>query len=234
AAGDIANRLDHRVHQGAAFGQERLAGQVPVQLIVQVMLGEHHFDTRLQLRCRHFGGKTEVEHHFALARNHVGGTGASVDIGDLEAGRREELVAVVPGFRGQFGQHRGDAMNRVVGQVRVGDMALHTLDAQYTAERTTATVLDDIADHVGRRRFADDAVVDLLIALLQVLDHLDGAVDRRAFLVRSNQQADGAAVFRVGINEFLKGDHERRYRAFHVGGTAAVQHAAADLRLERR
>src|SRR5690606_9296167 len=128
------------------------------------MLGEHYFDTRLQLRCRDFGGKAEVEHHFALARNHVGGTSATVDIGNLEAGGRKEFVAVVPRLRSQLGQYRGDAMNRVVGQVRVGDVALHALDAQHATERTTAAVLDDIADHVGRGRFADDAVINRFVA----------------------------------------------------------------------
>ena len=80
---------------------------------------------------------------------------------------------------------------------------------------------------VDRRRLADDAVVDALAARGEPLDHLDGAVDRRAFLVGGEQQRDRAG--RVGMrgDERLDRRDERGERALHVGGAAAVEPAVA-------
>ena len=94
-------------------------------------------------------------------------------------------------------------------------------------------VLDGIAEHFGRRRFADDAVVNLAPARREPVHDLDGAVHRRAFLVRGDEQADGALVLRMRGHEGFGGGDERRDRALHVGGAAAVEHAVAHLRLER-
>ncbi len=70
-------------------------------------------------------------------------------------------------------------------------------------------------------------------ALHQRLDHALGAVDRRAFLVAGDQEGDRAAMAGVLGDEALGGRHHRRQAALHVGGAAAIEHAVADLGLER-
>jgi hypothetical protein len=77
------------------------------------VLVEDRRDALLQAFDGGFGGEAEVEQRGQLARDHVGGAGAGVEVGDLEAGRREERVAFVPVLGGQFGQGRCGQVDRV-------------------------------------------------------------------------------------------------------------------------
>ena len=86
---------------------------------------------------------------------------------------------------------------------------------------------------LDRRRLADDAVVDALAARGEPLDDADGAVDRRAFLVGGEEQRDRAGRGRVRGDEGLDRRDERRERALHVGGAAAVEPAVALVGRER-
>jgi hypothetical protein len=60
--------------------------------------------------------------------NDVARAGAGVDVADLPAGGREELVAFVPARGHQLGQRRRQLVDRVARQLRVGDVALDALD----------------------------------------------------------------------------------------------------------
>ena len=71
-----------------------------------------------------FGRKAEVELDVECAGNHVGGAGAAVDVGNLEAGRGEIAVAFVPFGSGQLGQRGGCGVDGVVRQMRVGNVPL--------------------------------------------------------------------------------------------------------------
>ena len=100
-------------------------------------------------------------------------------------------------------------------------------------QRAAAADLDGVAEFLFARRLADDAPVDLLAALAQRLDHLLGAVDRRAFLVAGDQVGDRALVLRVRLHEIFGGGDHGGQRALHVGGAAAKQQAVAHRGLER-
>ena len=91
---------------------------------------------RLQPFDRARGGEAEIEQHAQLARNHVGGTGAGLHVGDLERGGRKVLVAGVPVDRGELGQRGRGQVHRIARQVRVGDV---TLDARAPADRPRAS-----------------------------------------------------------------------------------------------
>jgi hypothetical protein len=84
-------------------------------------------------------------------------------------------------------------------------------------------------------RLAQDGVIEFLAARRRPLQQLDGAIDRDAFLVTSDEERDRAlrlAAVRGQIVErrrHLAGD-----RALHVDRTAAVEHAVGDLAGERR
>ncbi len=81
-------------------------------------------------------------------------------------------------------------VDRVLGQVRIGDVALHALDGQLAAQRAAPAVLDHVADALDRGRLTDDAVVEPFAALLQRVADDGRAVDDRAFLVAGEQQRD--------------------------------------------
>ncbi len=101
------------------------------------------------------------------------------------------------------------------------------LTASLPDMRAAAAVLDHVAQHVGRGRLADQAVVELFAARLEhVADH-HGAVGGRAFLVAGDQEGDRALVVGVRGGEFLARDHHGRDRGLHVGRAAAVQLAVA-------
>jgi hypothetical protein len=147
----------------SAPGSVRKAGQRPVDVPVQAVLVEDR-GRALQAFDGGFGGEAEVEHRRQIARDHVGRAGAGVEVGNLEAGRREEVVAVVPVLGGQFGQGRGGQVDRVLRQMRVGHVALHTAHGQLGAEGAATAVLDHVTDQGGARRFADDAPVQAFLA----------------------------------------------------------------------
>ena len=106
-----------------------------------------------------------------LARDDVAGAGAGVDVRHLPRGRREVGVAAVPLDADQLGEQRRGEVDRVLRQLRIGDVALHAADAQLARERAAAAVLDRVAEPAHRRRLADDAVVEARAAL--------GAASRR-------------------------------------------------------
>jgi hypothetical protein len=117
--------------------------------------------------------------------------------------------------------------------MRVGDVALLAVYGQAPAQRAAPTVLDDIAEPGVRGRFAHQTIVDMLAARREPIDHLDGAVDRRAFFVGGDQQADRALMVGMLPDKILDRGDERRQRALHVGGAAPVQQSVAHLRRER-
>jgi hypothetical protein len=80
---------------------------------------------------------------------------------------------------------------------------------------------------VDRGGLADDAEVELLAALFQLLADDHGAVDARAFLVAGDQQA--MPMGRIGMcgQELLHRHREGGDRGLHVGRAAAVQLAVA-------
>ena len=224
----LFDRRRDRIHQVAARRQVGLAGGLlPFQFIFQLVLVEDGMDALLQAVHRAGGGMAEVEQYLHRARHHVGRAGAAVDVGDLPGGRREIFVALVPFGRGQFGDGRCGQMDRVLHQMRVGDVALHALDGERGGERAAPSVLDGVAGLADRSRLADDAVVDQLVAFLQRFDHAHGAVHRDAFLVRGEQQRDAALMLRMFGDEFFDGGDEGGQRAFHVGRAATVEHAVA-------
>ena len=87
-------------------------------------------DGALQAGCVVNRCIAQVEIRTQFARNHVGRAGAGVDIGDLETGRLEIFVALVPDAGRQLGQRRRQAVHRVLGALRVGDMPLHAVHDQ--------------------------------------------------------------------------------------------------------
>lgn len=75
--------------------------------------------------------------------------------------------------------------------------------------------------------FADDAVVDVFVALSQGVDNAGGAVAAATFFVGGDEQGDAASVLGVVGDEALAGGNEAGDAGFHVGGAAAVEVSVA-------
>ena len=97
-----------------------MAAEFPFQIVFEAVLVENNLGALAQNGFGQLGGEAEVKDHFDLAGNHIGGTGAAIDIGNLEAGGWEEVVAVVPRTCGQLGQRRSRRVDGVFGQMWVG------------------------------------------------------------------------------------------------------------------
>jgi hypothetical protein len=197
-AGDGGDGLGGGVDQLAGGGQEGVAGEAPVELVVQAGVVEDGVDALLDAGLGLLGGEAQVEQCRQLCGDDVVGAGAGVDVGDLEAGGREVVVAQVPLLGAEAGQGRGESMHRVVRELRVGDVALAAVDAEHAVEAAAAAVLDDVAQAGLAGGLAHQAVVDALVALAEALDDADGAVDGRAFLVAGDEQRDAAGVVSGG------------------------------------
>ncbi len=201
---------------------------------VQLMLVEDGGDTLLQAFDGRLGRKTEVEYCHQITRDDIGCTRAGVQVGDLEAGWREEIVAMVPVLCSQFGKCRNCKVNRVLRQMRVSHMALFAAHGEGGAQRATTPVLDHIAHQRGARRFADDAPVQTLLARCQTFDDSLGTVVRRAFFVTGDQECHRTLVIRVIGYKALGGHEHGCQAAFHVRCTASAEHAVlVDQRIER-
>jgi hypothetical protein len=96
------------VEQLAGRGQEGQAGQVPVELVVQLVRVEDRVDALLDGLGRLLGGEAQIEDRRQRVRDDVVGAGAGVEVGDLQAGGRKVLVARVP-LLGDQGRQAGAA-----------------------------------------------------------------------------------------------------------------------------
>ena len=147
----------------------------------------------------------------------------------MPGGGWEEGVALVPFGCREFGDRRGGQVDRVFGEVRVGDVALHALDRQLARERAASAVLDRVAEAGDGGRFADQAKIGAFPARLQRLGDRDSAVHGVAFLVRGEQEGDRAAVVGVFGDVGFGGGDEGSQRGFHVRRAAAVEQAVTDF-----
>ena len=123
-------------------------------------------------------------------------------------------------------------MDRVVGQVRIGDVALSAFDGERARERAAAAVFDGVAQFGNGSGFADDAVVYGFAARFEGVDDAHRAVVRVAFFVGGNQQGDAAVMLRIVGDKGFAGGGKGGDAAFHVGRAAPVEFAVALGRLE--
>src|SRR5207248_1371024 len=128
--------------------------------------------------------------HLHAARYDVAHAGAGVDVGDLEAGRGEALVALIPVRAHQFGERGREEVDRILHQMRISHMALYATHRELAREGPAPTYFQHVAQRIDRARLADDAVVDKLVARLQALDDARRAVDGGAFLVGGDEERD--------------------------------------------
>jgi hypothetical protein len=78
---------------------------------------------------RAFRAEAEVEADFTQAGNDVDRAGAGVNVGHLPAGGREKSLPRSHSVTASSAS-RGHQVHRVLGQVRVGDMALNAVNDQ--------------------------------------------------------------------------------------------------------
>ena len=95
--------------------------------------------------------------------------------------------------RGQRMQQHHYAMGGVVGELRIGGVALHPVHSQAAGQAATPTNLDHVAKCRSRSRLSDDAAIEHLATSGEPFKDLLGAVDADRFLVAGDQQADRTA-----------------------------------------
>ena len=128
------------------------------------------------------------------------------------------------------GEDLDEALDRVVGKMRIGDMALHAGHLQPAVQAAAPPDLDGLAEPRGIGRLAHQAMVEALALLRHPFEHLAGAVDGGAFLVAGDEKADRAVDLppaRLDIIERRR--DEAGDRSLHVGGASSIEHAAEDV-----
>ena len=101
-------------------------------------------------------------------------------------------------------------------------MALLAFDGQVARQRAAPAVFNHIAQFVHGSRFADDAIVDKLVARFQYIDDFGRAVQRVALFVGSNQECNAALMIGMFGNETFAGGNETGDAGFHVRRAASV------------
>lgn len=114
--------------------------------------------------------------------------------------------------------------------MRIGDVALQSVDDQHAGLRAAPAYLDGVADRLDIARLADDAMIECLAAIRRPLQQLDGAVDGDVFLVAGDQERDRSLWPAAMGGEMIEHGGDRAGdAAFHVDRAAAVQQAAFDI-----
>ena len=136
-------------------------------------------------------------------------------------------------MRGEPVDKAGEFRDRIVGLVRIGDMALNAGDLHLEAERAPASDLDRIAEPVGRCRLADETVIGYVALFLHPGENLFGAVDGRPLLIGGDEQRERARKGALLHGIASSGD-KGSDRTLHVGGAAAEEKAVLLMRRKRR
>ena len=174
-----------------------------------------------------------VEARLGHAGDYVFGPRAGVEVGYLKRRGRKELVAVIPAVRGQIGEQGEQPMQRIVGLVWIGNVALASFHPGMAVEAAAPAVLDRIPERVRRRRLAHEAVVDCDIAFAEPLHDRTRAVHRRTFLVARQQEGQPSRMIGVTVTKALGGAYHGGNAGFHIGRATPDQPAVFDRGLER-
>src|SRR5688500_11171729 len=167
AGRDAGHRLDrarHHVHQIASLREKGPAVVAPVEIVHNAVPVEDAVHARLQRLQRARRGETEIEAYVRFARDHVPRAGAGVEIGDLPGRGREVLVALIPFRLRHFGYRRGHVVDRVLPEMRIGDVALDALHDEAAGERAATPVFHHVAEPAHASGLADQTVVELFAA----------------------------------------------------------------------
>ena len=112
--------------------------------------------------------------------------------------------------------------------MRVGHVPLYAVNGQVAGQRAATAVFHHIADDFGAGGFADQAIIQALVARHQCFNNLNGAVFRAGFFIRSDQEGQTTFMIWILSDKTFGGDDHCRERAFHIRGAAAKQHAVAN------
>ena len=141
--------------------------------------------------------EADVELDDGRAGDDVGRLARRLERGDFEVGGLEGIAAVVEVERLQRGDHLGRLGHRIVGAVRIGDMALHARHRDPHVDRAAPADLDDVAQPILGGRLADQDHVGPDAARRHPVHDRRRAVGGRAFLVAGDDQAERARMIRV-------------------------------------
>ena len=99
--------------------------------------------------------KADIEHRLGPDRDDVGGGIADVDAGHLEIRRREIGAAEVERLVVEPRQHGDETFQRILGEMRIGDVALHAGHLEPPVQAAAPADLDGFAEPRGVGRLAD-------------------------------------------------------------------------------
>src|SRR4051812_15807048 len=85
-----------------------------------------------------------------------------------------------------------DVAHRIVGKLRIGDVALRTGDDQRPVLRAAAPDLHHLAELLRIGRLAEDSMVEFFAALRRPFQKLYGAVDGDPFFVAGDEEGERA------------------------------------------
>ena len=119
-----ATACAQRVHQRAGLGEEAFAADRDVEVEPFGVLRQRGAQPGAERGAGVAVVEADVEHARGAGRDDVGGRVADIDAGDLQAGRFEPVAAGVERRGGQRGQRAHQPVHRIVGAVRIGDVAL--------------------------------------------------------------------------------------------------------------
>ena len=100
------------------------------------------------------------------------------------------VIAIVNGRCRNAIDKAGELGDWIIRLLRIGDMALRAFDRHFKAEGTATANLDCVAQRFNATWLTNQAMVGHMAIGLHPLQHLDGAVDGRAFFIAGDEEGD--------------------------------------------
>ena len=142
-------------------------------------------------------------------------------------------VALVPFARSKLREGGRQRVYGVVGQLRIGHVALHAVNDEPAGQRATTPNFNRVAAVLFAGRLTNHTPVDPRAQGQEMLDNAPRAVDRGPFFVARNEKRDRSLVPGVTAHEVFRRSDHRGKPALHVGRTAAEQVTVSLGRRER-
>src|SRR5882757_2517927 len=142
------------------------------------MLAQDALDRRLERVDGLLRRESKIEACLEFPGDHIRRARSRGNIRYLESRGLKMVIALIPGSRRQLGEGRGDGVYRVVGELRIGNVSLHSMHGEAPAQAAAPADLDGIAEGFLTRGLTNQAPIDGFLPLTQHFHHPTCAVDR--------------------------------------------------------
>ena len=120
------------MRHAARIRYKRFGAALPFKARIKSVFGGKILDGLDEALSRPLGVESNVKERREFSGDHIDGADARLNVGNLEGGRSEIVVTLIPLAGSEFGKKWRRFVNRVFRQMRVGDMSGFAADCDFS------------------------------------------------------------------------------------------------------